>query len=427
MDELVARTIAMDLGDEGEHEYYGAGLENVLASAGIVTSAALPPEHDPIDHTGVGVHVSGVSTKPIVVEDSLWGDPMEVEDKKKKKTGNTLLCELHGKVCSRGICKVYEKQKKEQDSQDRRNGTGGPNNGRGGRGGRGAVRGTRGIPPRGRGGFFKDPGPRSPNNGEFCRGYFYGAPRLNRSVVETKPPEKANGRASPKNVQNKPSNDAKDKAKANTAWGANNNAWSRSETGESAGPPEKLSPNPSAKEDGSDDDGPWNPPAAKGWTQSEIDGGSQADPWSVPVKVENKPRGKDTGLGKTRNTNPVGRGVLPKAPVKPAWGNTGGAKDWTPSELGLDDSVSQRGGGFRTPPNLEPGKKSWADQVEDEFDYASGNEPSPVAGPAPGLEGDGDGADDGWVQGGKGKGKGKGQGKAKSATGWSDVTNQGIW
>ena len=184
MDELVARSMAMDLENEEDHEYYGAGLENVLASAGVATSQAPPlPEHDPIDHTGVGVHVSGVSIQPIVVEDSLWGEP--VEDKKKKKD-DVLLCELHGKVCSRGICKVYEKQLREQrkkakeeqdsqkDSQNWRNGTSGPNNGRGGRGGRGAVRGTRGAPLRGRGGFGKDSGPRSPGNGEFCHAYFPG-------------------------------------------------------------------------------------------------------------------------------------------------------------------------------------------------------------------------------------------------------------
>jgi len=199
--------------------------------------------------------------------------------------------------------------------------------------------------------------------------------------------------------------------------------------GGSDGPPKKPSPDPSVKDDGGDDDSPWNPPVAKGWSQSEVGGGSQADPWSAPAKVENKARGKDTGFGKPRNPNPVGRGVPPKAPVKPAWGNTGDAKDWTPSELGLDDSVSQRGGGgFRTPPSLEPGKKSWADQVEDELDYASGDEPAPMVVPAPDLEGDEDAADDGWVQSGKGKeGKGKGAGKARSATGWSDVTNQGIW
>jgi len=268
------------------------------------------------------------------------------------------------------------------------------------------------------------------------------------SVAEVKPPEKANGHTPPKSAWLKAGSDAKgntawgannnawspsEMGKSagpaekpnNAAWGANNNAWSPSEMGESAGPPKKPSPGPSVKDDDGDDTGPWNAPVAKGWSQSEIDGGSQADPWSVPVKFENKPRGKDTGLGKTRNPNPPGRGVPSKAPVKPAWGNTGAAKDWTPSELGLDDSVSQRGGGFRTPPNLEPGKKSWADQVEDELDRASGDESSPAAGPAPDLEGD----DDGWVQSGKGKGKakGKGQGKAKSTTGWSDVTNQGIW
>jgi len=178
MDELIARTVAMDLDNEEEvHEYYGAGLENVLASAGIVPSPALQlPEYDPIDHTGVGVHVSGVSIKPIVVEDSLWGDP--VEDKKPKKD-DAPLCELHGKVCSRGICKVYEKQKEvreyrkklkdEQEAQSKRDGNGGPNNWRSGRGSRGTGRGTRGTPLQRIGGLQRDPGPRSPTNGELCR------------------------------------------------------------------------------------------------------------------------------------------------------------------------------------------------------------------------------------------------------------------
>lgn len=189
MDELVAHTIAMDLeAGEEDQEYYGAGLENVLASAGIVASPAIPtPDHNPIDHTGVGVHVSGVFTKPIVVEDSLWGDPME-DKKKKNKDEVVLLCDLHGKVCSKGICKVYEKQKREQkkleeklkeklkeeqESKNWRNGTGGPNSGRGGKDGRGIGRGVgrgmRGAPIRGRGGFRNDSGPRSPNNGDFCR------------------------------------------------------------------------------------------------------------------------------------------------------------------------------------------------------------------------------------------------------------------
>jgi len=185
MDELVAHTVAMDLEDEEEdQEYYGAGLENVLASAGIVTSPALHlPDHDPIDHTGVGVHVSGVSIKDVVVEDSLWGDPME-DKNKPKKDGGELLCEYHGKVCSRGICKVYEKQlreqqkksREEQGPQDRRSGTGGPNHERWGRGGRGVVHGTRGTLLRGRGAFGRNPGPRSPSDGDFSRTYFSGYP-----------------------------------------------------------------------------------------------------------------------------------------------------------------------------------------------------------------------------------------------------------
>lgn len=182
MDELIAHTVAMDLGGEEDQEYYGAGLEDVLASAGIVASTAPPlPDHDPIDHTGVGVHVSGVTAKPVVVEDSLWGDPVE-DKKKKKKDTVVLLCELHGKVCSRGICKVYEKQfreqkkksKDEKEAQNWRSGTGGPNSGKDGRGGRGAVRGTRGILPRGREGSGPPPRPRSPSEGDFCCAYFPG-------------------------------------------------------------------------------------------------------------------------------------------------------------------------------------------------------------------------------------------------------------
>jgi len=193
----VAHTVAMDLeGEEEVQEYYGAGLEDVLASAGIVSSPALPPPGpDPLDHTGVGVHVSGVSAKSIVVKDSLWGDPLEEMNKKRKKDDDTLLCDFHGKVCSRGVCKVYGKQLREQqkklkelkDSQERQNwrsGNGGPNNGRGGRGGRGAVRGMRGVPPRGRGGFGRDSGPRSPRDGDFCHAKISQVPRLNRSFPQ---------------------------------------------------------------------------------------------------------------------------------------------------------------------------------------------------------------------------------------------------
>ncbi|KAF9650344.1 hypothetical protein BDM02DRAFT_1459447 [Thelephora ganbajun] len=415
----------LDGEEEEDQEYYGAGMENVLASAGIITSPTLPPpDHGPIDHTGVGVHVSGVSTTPTVVEDSLWGDPLEEMNKRQKKKDEeeVLLCNFHGKVCSRGICKVYEKQLREQrkklketqEPQNWRNGTNGPDSGRGGRGGRGGARGTRGILLRGRGGFLRDSGPRSPRD-------------------ENKAPKKPNGVTSPRNAWPKPDNNPK----ANGDRGANKNAWSPSEMGESAKPVEESNSNPDVKDNGKDngnDDGrPWNAPAAKDWSQSEIGGGSQAGPRPGPEGAGSKPNNKDPGLGDTPDPNPSGQEVRLKSPVKSAWGNAGGAKDWTPSELGLEDSVSQRGGGFRTPPNREPGKKSWADLVEDgdEMEYTNGDELAPVVAPAPDIEGGGDGGDEGWVESGKskskGKGEGKGRGKAKSATGWSDVTNQGFW
>ena len=190
-DELLAHTIAMGLeGEEGEDDY-GAGLGlDFFAPEGTASSATLPPPdlRDPIDHTGVGVHVDGVSAKPVVVEDSLWGDPLEERNKKNKskdKKEEDLLCDYHGKVCSRGICKVYEKQLREQrklreakESQNWRGGNGGPNNGRGGRGGRGIPRG-RGIPLRGKGGLGRDFGPRSPRDGEFHYTDFFLASRLN--------------------------------------------------------------------------------------------------------------------------------------------------------------------------------------------------------------------------------------------------------
>lgn len=198
--------------------------------------------------------------------------------------------------------------------------------------------------------------------------------------------------------------------------------------GESAKPAGEPNSNPNLKDDGGDDDGPWNPPAARNWSQSEIDGGSQADPWSGPGKPEKKPNGKP-GWDEMRNPNPAGRGAPLKSPVKSGWGKTGAAQDWSPSELGLDDSVSQRGGEFRTTSSTEPGKKSWADLVEDgdEMDYVGGGEPAPMVMPAPDLGSNGDGDDNGWVESGKGKSKTKKKGKAKSATGWSDVTNQGPW
>lgn len=200
VDELVAHTVAMDLEDEeDDQEYYGAGLENVLASAGIAPSPALPtPDYDPIDHTGVGVHVSGVSAADIVVEDSLWGDPLEDRKKKNKskngKDEEVLLCTYHGKVCSRGICKVYEKQlreqkklKESQEPRDWRSGTGGRNNGRGGRG---VARGTRGMLLRGRGGFGKDPGPRSPRDGNSCHTDFVLVSHLNPVLLQKTRPQR---------------------------------------------------------------------------------------------------------------------------------------------------------------------------------------------------------------------------------------------
>lgn len=175
VDELVAHTIAMNLEDEEDkdyQEYYGAGMESALDSIGTVTSPTFPSlDHDLIDHTGVGVHVSGVTVKPVVVEDSLWGDPLENINKKQKKDDGVPLCEFHGKVCSKGICKVYEKQlreynKKQKDLQprDRRKENDGQNNGGGGTRDRGALRGSRmllrGGPPPGR-----DSGPRPSTDG----------------------------------------------------------------------------------------------------------------------------------------------------------------------------------------------------------------------------------------------------------------------
>jgi len=434
VDELVAHTVAMELEDEEEddQEYYGAGLENVLASAGIATSPALPPpDRDPIDHAGVGVHVSGVSVKPIIVEDSLWGDtPGENKNKKNKdKKEEILLCDYHGKVCSRGICKVYEKQLREQkklkESQEPktwRSGTGGPNNGRGGRGGRGVVHGKRGVLLRGTGGPGRDSGPRSPRDGDFAVQSFPDDPSEPFSLAENEAPKKPNGVGvtSPKIAPPKPSGNPN----GNTAWGAGNNTWSPSEMGESAKPAGKPNSNPSGKEDTGDGDGPLNATGAKDWSQSDIGGGSQADPWSGPGRAGHKPNGKP-GWNATRNPKPAGRGTPLKSPVKPGWE---GANNWTPSELGLDDSVSQRGGGFRSASNVEPGKKSWADLVEDgdEMDYGSGDEPAPMVAPPPDLGGDEDEGEDEWVENRKGKKKGKGGGKAKSATGWSDVS-KGPW
>ena len=192
--------------------------------------------------------------------------------------------------------------------------------------------------------------------------------------------------------------------------------------GESAKPVEKADSNPGAEDDNGDNERLWDPPAAPEWSQSEAGGGSQADPWSGPRKSEGKPNGTKNGSTESHNSNSAG----------PAWGGAGGAKDWTPSELGADDSVSQRGDdGFRNAPSRNPEKKSWADLVDDGDEI----EPAPVFSPAPDPEVDSD--EDDWVATGKGrgrgrgrgkgKGKGRGKGKARSATGWSDVTNQGFW
>ena len=175
----MAHTVAMDLEDEDKdyQEYYGAGMENASASVEISTSPTLPPiDNDPIDHTGIGVYVSGVTAKPVIVENSLWGDPLENINKKQKKDDDTPLCEFHGEICSRGICKVYEKQLREyqkkqrekeknsQESRNWRNGNGGRNNGRGGAGDRAVTRGRgmllRGGPIPGR------DGPRSSTDGD---------------------------------------------------------------------------------------------------------------------------------------------------------------------------------------------------------------------------------------------------------------------
>ena len=264
--------------------------------------------------------------------------------------------------------------------------------------------------------------------------------------AENVAPRRANGVTPPTNPWTKPNDSPK--GNGNTAWGANNNGWSPSEMGQSAKPPGESTSNQIPKDDSGEDDNPLGTPAAQDWSKSEINGGSQADPWSKPGGAGNKSNGEKAGWGKTPKPGPVGRGAPVKPPVNSAWGNTwgakdwtsselgqdnngsqrggGGAKDWTPSELGLNDSVSQRGGGgFRTPPTMEPGKKSWAEQVDEE--YGSGDEPAPMVAPAPDLEGDGDGDEDEWVESGKRKAKGKAKGKAKSTTGWSDVTNQGHW
>lgn len=186
-DGLLAQTIGMELGWEDEdpeyQEYYGAGLVDVLASGGISTSPTLPvPYQDPIDHSSIGVYVDGVTANETVVEDSLWGDPLEDINKKLKKEKKAPLCDNHGRVCSKGICKIYEKQlreireeeKKEEkkkkelkESQTWRGGNGGQRNGRGGergreRGGRPLLRGSA---------SGKGHEPSSPTDGGSCHNF----------------------------------------------------------------------------------------------------------------------------------------------------------------------------------------------------------------------------------------------------------------
>ena len=190
--------------------------------------------------------------------------------------------------------------------------------------------------------------------------------------------------------------------------------------GSAAKPVDKSSLDRIAEGDNGNEDRPMNPPAAQNWSQSEIGAGSQGDPWSGPGKPGGKPSLAKNGPNGIRGQNPI----------KPAWGNNngvGGAKDWSPSELGVGDSVSQRGDeGFRKAPTMAPGKKSWADQVEDGdemSEYGAGDEPAAMVAPEPNLDSE-DEDDEGWVK--RGRAKGKGQGKAKSATGWSDVS-KGPW
>jgi hypothetical protein len=228
--------------------------------------------------------------------------------------------------------------------------------------------------------------------------------------------------------------------------------------GGSSKPVDKPIPNGSAEGDNSDTDRPLNPPAAQDWSQSEIGGGSQGDPWAGPGKSGGKSNGTQgdpwagpgkaggklngtrgdpwagpgKGKGKPNGTKNGPGGTRGQNPVQPGWGDsngTGGGKDWSPSELGVGDSVSQRGDdGFRNAPSTNAGKKSWADQVEDgdEMEYTNGDEPAPMVAPEPNLEAE-DEEEDGWAKRGKGRGRGKGKGKAKSATGWSDVTSKGPW
>lgn len=199
--------------------------------------------------------------------------------------------------------------------------------------------------------------------------------------------------------------------------------------GESAKPVTKPDSDPSVNGDSSDEGQVRNAPETKGWSQSEVGGGSQADPWSGPGKAKGKADVKPGWIETHKGPNTTGAPL--KSPAKPAWGNSGDAKNWTPSELGLGDSVSQRGDGdeFRKVSNMEPGKKSWAELVEDddEMDFATEDEPVARIAPASDIGSDGDEGDSAWLAAGKGRGKDRGRAKAKSTTGWSDVTNEGIW
>jgi hypothetical protein len=181
VDELIARTIAMGLEeDEEDQEYYGAGLENPVGAA--TSPTLLPPDFDPIDHNGVGVHAIGVTANPVVVEDSLWGDPLENINKKKRKEDEVPLCDYHGKICSKGICKVYDKQlreyqkKQKEKEKDKEKDKQEPRNWRdGGRGGaRGRTRGG-GMPLRGPERKFE---PRPSTDGDLHYPYFPPVSRL---------------------------------------------------------------------------------------------------------------------------------------------------------------------------------------------------------------------------------------------------------
>ena len=123
---------------------------------------------------------------------TLWGDSLEGENMN-KKDDEVLLCEVHGKACSRGICEVYEIQIREQrkklkvsqQSLDWQSRTGGPDDERDGRGDCRVVGGTGSIPLRGEGEFGKDSGLRSPTNGDFCDTKFAGIPSEPFFLVET--------------------------------------------------------------------------------------------------------------------------------------------------------------------------------------------------------------------------------------------------